>query len=202
MFDTNKSLFVDKFSFKGSTFYKVDNFFKEPNRIVDYLNSNEPELWKKEQGCFYNGIKYFDKRHFIPVNPFKEFALHISGLTNFNDECYSNCMTFIDKEYNNYKDNFWFPHCDDNQIICIVYLNESYKGPGTNIYSRISDDYTNIPEHMIPWRSRSKYNLELQIQSKFNRFVMFDGNFLHGAAIEDDTFFYEERKNIVSFFKK
>ena len=202
MFDLNENIQNIKTLPSSNGVYQLDNFFKYPEKIADFLSETPCPLWKKEQGCSYNGMKFIDRRHFIPNNPFKKIVSNVIGFDGGNEECYSNCMTLLDREYNNYKENFWCPHTDSGWMVCMVYLNKNYDGPGTNIYSQIEEDYDNIPEHMIPWRSRKKYKLVTQTQAKFNRFVMFDGDLLHGAAFEDDTFFYIERKNLVSFALK
>lgn len=199
MFEVNESLDVKSKDFLGYKIYTVDNFLKDPDSAVNLINDTPAELWKKDQGTFYNGIRYTDRRHFFQVPAIVSKLVEISGATRRDDEGYTNCTFLIDKKYNDYRNNFWFPHYDYNRMVCITYLNKEYVGPGTNIYEQVHPDYHTIPEHAIPWRSRNKYKVVETLEARYNRLVIFNGNFVHGAAYEDDTFFGIERKNLTVF---
>jgi hypothetical protein len=102
--------------------------------------------------------------------------------------------------FNDYQNNFWCPHFDKGYT-GIVYLND-YTGAGTNLYDVIGNHDNKVPEHYMPWRKKTNYKVIKQLYSKFNRLVIFNSKkFLHGMAIDDDTFFNEERYNVVLFFK-
>jgi hypothetical protein len=110
----------------------------------------------------------------------------------------TNCIQFYNKDFNNYKNNYWGPH-EDLGYTALIYLN-NFDCPGTNIYNRLEEDVWETPEHYDPWRPKDKFELVYTVESKFNRMVLFDGKLLtHGMAIDDDTFFFKTRINQAVF---
>lgn len=189
---------------KNEFVYTMDNFFVDPNSIVSLLENNEPELWKEDEQPSYNGKHFLDQRHFIKhenIFKIKNAISQAIGLSGKNDDTmYSNITKFIDKNFNDYQNNYWFPHID-NDYVALIYLNQC-KENGTNIYERIEQDVSNVPEHYMPWRSKSKYKLLTTIEAEYNRLVVFDGRYFHGMNIENDRYFSERRMNVAMFIKR
>jgi len=208
MFEINKITNIIVEDFRDSKIYIIDDFFKNPDDIVEYLKTNKPGLHKEWEFPSHNTVEFFEGRHYIQHDSIFDLQQTLINICGSNNVCsnmiYSNIARFIDKEFNDYKNNYWWPHRDDGWN-CLIYLTKM-DIDGTNLYEETADDQemiiTNqIKEHHQPWRSRDKYRVIKTLQSKYNRLVMFDGKkFLHNMAINDDTFFHEERMNLAVFF--
>ena len=204
MFENNGLINARLDEVDGFTVYTVDNFFKNPHAILDLLNQHEPVLWKNWETPSYNGIHFADRRHCIQSDEIIPIQEMIAKLCNRepivpNEAC-TNITQFNNKTFNNYKDNFWYPHRDEG-FTCIIYLNHN-TFPGTNLYRIIENDELEGPEHFAPWRSKTKYQIISTIEASFNNLILLDAkNLLNGMAVVDDTFFHLERRNMVMFFK-
>ena len=207
MFDINDIIDVRVEQVQGSSIYYIDNFFNEPEKIVDYLKNTPCPLWKGNERPSNNGVQFEDRRHHIADESITYIQTMLSELSgdqiypeSNGKDIFSNCCFFKNSSFNDYKNNFWNPH-KDGGYTAIIYLNKD-SGPGTNLYETVEPDVNKMPEHWEPWRQRSKYKVIKTIESVYNRLVLFDGKkFLHGMAIEDDRFFHEERLNVVLFLK-
>lgn len=192
-----------------SVIYIIDDFFTNPDNIVEIINSNEPRMHKwyeREITNYHNGTKFFDGRHDIEGDPVLDLYKNLNMLARQHvpkhGKIMSNLFQMLDRDYCDYHNNYWWPHFDYG-FTGIIYLNE-YQGIGTNIYQQLKSDIsTDEHEHMNPWRPKSNYDLIGEIDCCFNRMVLFDGKKLqHGMAINDDTFSYTMRKNIALFFEE
>lgn len=209
IYETNDIVDVTTEKYFGTTIYTVDNLFKTPQLIVDSLESIDAPLWKHEEKPSYNGTHFFDRRHFvvddqlIPVH--KKLAEVCGGepRPKYNNRFSTNFCKFVKDPFNDYKNNYWWPHYDAPGYTAIVYLNDITTA-GTNLYVGIGEDIEpDNHEHYAPWKPKSKYYRAKTLEAKFNRLVIFDGGaFLHGMAVDDDTFFNIERKNLVIFLDK
>ena len=56
MFELNKDLEVKEDSLLGSKIYTVDNFYKDPEEVSDYLFNRKVPLWKNKERPSYNGL--------------------------------------------------------------------------------------------------------------------------------------------------
>jgi len=205
LFDTNpleKNIKIK--TVEETTVYIVDDFYKYPDEVFQFILSNPKKRWKDWDTLSYNGIHFLDERH----NFYDERLLDVcSKLETLCGEkvvqpgrVVTNCMTFYNKEFNNYKDNFWGPH-NDLGYTALIYLNKE-TCEGTNFYKQVAEDPWDTPEHFDPWRSKDKYQLIDTIESKFNRMVLFNGlKLTHGMSINSDRFFNDLRINQVVFLK-
>ena len=111
----------------------------------------------------------------------------------------TNQTRFCKIDFNDYRNNYWYPHQDEG-FNGIIYFNKDCEC-GTNLYENISDEESEN-EHFKPWRSREHYRFLKHIEPKYNKLVLFDGfKFLHGMNIINDRYFSKEyRKNQVFFF--
>jgi len=189
-----------------------DNFFIEPVKIVEYLKSKPPYSgWKVVNDIppglkNNNGIEFFDERHWLKGPQVEKIFSHLESFTGHKSLegpiIKSNIFRMVGKEFNNYKDNFWFPHTDPG-LTAIVFLNEKDGVTGTNLYDQVQKDpLDGISEHVSPWRSRKCFKLKCTIESKFNRAIIFDAhNILHSMAIFNDDFFEYDRITLAMFLK-
>jgi hypothetical protein len=190
--------------FNGSQIYTMDNFYKYPEDVLSILLTvKEPELWKKEDTLSYNGVYFADYRHKFDVEEFRSVGNRLAEICGQHSPAPStiktNCLKLFDKQFNDYKNNYWAPHLDAGYN-AIIYLNTV--PTATNLYEQLEDDPWTTPEHYEPWRKKSKYKIIKQLEGKFNRLIMFDGaKFLHGMDISNDDFFNIHRINQVLFFR-
>jgi len=195
---------MTSYMFNGSKVFEIENFYQNPNLVINYILSNDPLVWKSWDQPSYNGHFFSDLRHNITDERFVSVSTILEKLTGQlvtePKKILTNYTKFYYNSFNNYKQNFWAPH-EDLGYTAIVYLNK-YTGPGTNLYERSGLDYWTMPEHYEPWRNRKKYKIIKTFEAKFNKLILFDGNrFCHGMAIEDETFFETYRFNQAIFMK-
>ena len=197
----------------NSAIYTIDNFYKHPESVYEYIfekpyMEGRDCLWKLNEKPSYNGIHFEDRRFISFDEQVIDNYIFLSELINdmpFKPEIYTNVTSFRDvdesKDFNNFQDNYWWPHRDYGYTGIVYFTEEG----GTNLYSdETTDDknYITINEHHAPWRSKSDYELLKTLEPKYNRFVLFDGlKFLHGMDISTNRYFNgERRKNQVYFF--
>jgi hypothetical protein len=202
VFELNQIDNLEIIKINGTNLYIKDNFYKNPYEVLDILNTQQSKLWKSWDNPSYNGIHFLDSRHdfyhedMLLVN--KEIERICKQKTAQPGQVITNCIQFYNKDFNNYKNNYWAPH-EDLGYTALIYLN-NFDCSGTNIYNRLEEDVWETPEHYDPWRPKNKFELVYTVESKFNRMVLFDGKSLtHGMAIDDDTFFSKTRINQAVF---
>lgn len=191
----------------GSKIYVKDNFYKYPNLVLKFIEMHIPEIWKQYETPSYNMVHFEERRHHFDVDGLIEISNQLSEMVNqYPMAPYTlatNYIRFIDREFNDFKNNYWWPHLDCGYTAIIYFDNFDEEIPGTNLYKKVKPyDFQEYPEHYKPWINRDKFEIIHSFKSKFNRLVLFDGRkFLHNMAIEDDRFFYNTfRKNQVIFF--
>jgi hypothetical protein len=207
IFDLNYSITVNE-TFMGSNIYYIDNFYKNPDAVLDLFNKtpsrvHHPTLEAKS----LNGVHFDDRRHILEdcneISKVYKYLSNICGEKPLYDDriVLTNRTRFFKHDFNNFKDNYWYPHIDFGYN-GIVYLNKGDDTCGTNLYRNIYYDKP-IAEHVEPWRPKERYDIIKTIKPKFNRCVLFDGKkFPHGMNIPNDMYFGEEyRFNQVFFFK-
>jgi len=203
MFELNLNLEVKKEILMGSKIFIIDNFYKNPDEVYDFLFNREVPLWKIEQKPSFNTIHFIDKRldeYDERLTPVIDF---LSLLCNqYADSCniITNMQRFFKHDFNDYKNCYWWPH-QDSGYNGIVYFNKDNTS-GTNLYSVVKEMDDDFPEHYRPWRPKENFKILKTLEPKYNRLVFFDGfKFFHGANFPDDRYFGEEyRMNQVFFF--
>ena len=198
MFELNKNLEVKEDSLLGSKIYTVDNFYKDPEEVSDYLFNREVPLWKLEERPSYNSV-YFNDRRLIQTD-FRLYDVYnfLSGLCGMSYDLptiFTNITRFSNNDFNDYENCFWWPHLD-NGYNGIVYFNKDEENSGTNLYDpKVLHDseweYKNLaPEHYLCWRPKEKYSVLKTFKSKYNSLCFFDGSkFPHGMNITNNRFF-------------
>ena len=206
--------------FEDSKVYWMDDFYKYPDLVFEYITRESPPLWKWgadwEDFEDSKNTKYFEDRRWDGLDaegievPNDALSKVFNQTTKTRKSVVTNhTRFFIDeksRKYNDYKNNYWWPHTDTGYN-ALVYLNKSEDGTsyGTNLY-RLCDDFWETREgheHGNPWTSKhtGECTRIASFKSKYNRLVAFDGyRYQHGMAIEDDRWFHETRVNQVMFF--
>ena len=203
MFELNDELIIEKEYLLGSVIYTIDNFYKNPNRIKNYLFSKPAPFWKEDEEPTCNNV-YFEDRRLIKFDnrliPTIDFLSNLISQKPSSREIITNQAKFYKHTFNDIENCYWWPHLD-NGYNGIVYFNDDSEN-GTNIYQKINDRRVVSGEHYRPWRSKKDFKLLKHLEPKYNRLVFFDGyKFLHGMNIVNDRYFSDEyRINQVFFF--
>ena len=213
MFEISRNLTINLEVFRDSKIYTIDNFFQDPYSIVDYFLGIVPPLWKTgytdeddNRKTSYNGIHFEDRRHIIESEEIEKVYDFLSFLCD-KEPCSRNTLCtnvtrFKKTEFNNYENNYWWPHFDEGYTV-IVYFNTDDEVSGTNLYDCLEEGYEPKLEHECPWVSKKTFSLIKTLCPRFNRLVLFDARkFRHGMNIANDLYFDEGyRFNQVFFFK-
>ena len=116
----------------------------------------------------------------------------------------TNCFTFKRNPFNDFENNYWWPH-RDHGYSALVYLNHD-DNTGTNVYKCIEEDIeADVREHEQPWRPKERYKKIMNFEPAFNRCILFDAQkYHHGMHVEDwrfiDTPENDTRMNVGFFF--
>ena len=212
MFELNENITIKESVVEGSLIYAIDDFYKNPEEILTFLLENETEFHKKEQQPSFNSIHFEDKRHFLQRSEIVKVYEFLSKICkqppnfeNGNDEVITNFFKLKKNKFNDYDNNYWFPHLDSGYT-AIIYLNKNDNHSGTNLYKKVNptEPYPIQSEHYAPWVSKNKFKLIHSLEPKYNRMVLFNGfKFYHGMNICNDDYFGDAyRMNQVLFFQK
>ena len=63
IFETNDFSKMKIIDFQDTKIYYMDNFYKNPYLVLEYLNSVEPPVWKSWETPSRNMIDFEDRRH-------------------------------------------------------------------------------------------------------------------------------------------
>lgn len=204
MFELNPNARVTTEPLEDTTIWYIDDFYKNPDKIVDHLLEITPSYFKQNEGSGYNGTLFQDMRHIIEIDitHVYQFLSDLCGDPVGNNMVTTNCFRFLPCDFNNYSDNYWWPHYDIGHT-GIVYFNDDEEC-GTNVYKCLvsTEDRVryNISEHLEPWRPKENYELLKSIKPRYNRCILFDAKrYLHGQNIIDDRYTDQFRLNQVLF---
>ena len=211
---TMKNLFeintdrAERVTIYGSNFYFIDKFYKHPRKVRRWLLKHQSFLHKDQQKG-YNGIHFEDRRHALKHPGMKDVNSYLSNLCRHHspddesDDVMTNLFKFKKCEFNDYQNNYWWPHLDSGYT-GIVFFDKAV----TNLYKYLgepgkeTETLNNVPEHERPWRPKNEWERILTLNGEFNRMVLFDASkFYHGLDISDDRYTKEYRMNQVMFFK-
>ena len=203
MFELNPDLEIKEEILLESKIFIIDNFYKNPDEVYDFLFNREVPLWKIEEKPSFNTIHFIDRRLDEVddrITPVIGFLSYLCNQDADSHNIITNMQRFFKHEFNDNKNCYWWPH-QDSGYNGIVYFNKDDNTSGTNLYSVVGQ-YDMTLEHIKPWRSKEDFKILKTLEPKYNRLVFFDGlKFLHGANFPDDRYFGEEyRTNQVFFF--
>ena len=179
----------------------IDDFYENAEDLYEHITSRQYPLWKyNSESNAANGVDYFDCRIVDKVgHPTRLYEnthqriLDIcrkyywkgnydwSRLYEFN--CFQTAEVF-DKSMQHY------PHIDSalntpdhcSTLNMLVYLDKLEDG-GTAIYD--GEWITNDENMGLLYPVEERFNIRQVIPAKFNRCVIFPGNCMHGAYIDD-----------------
>jgi hypothetical protein len=212
IFKINKDFQLNVEIFNGSSIYTIDNFYQNPDSILDFFLNTETLVHKKNEKPSYNQIYFDDLRHSIECNQSNNIDFIYDFLGNLckqtpisSSHILTNITRFKYHNFNDYVNNYWWPH-KDHGYNAIIYFNKNDDDCGTNLYLNMNprEEPPKCPEHFCPWRKKSNFKLIKSLTPKFNRMIMFDGlKFYHGMNICNNYYFKKEyRLNQVLFFQK
>lgn len=209
IFSFNKENSITIEVIDNSTVYYIDNFYENPDQVLNLFLTNKPDFHKRNDTCTYNGIYFEDKRHRIKNEEIVEIYEYLGKFIkqvpcDHSNIAITNCTRFKDVEFNDYESNYWWPHVDSGYN-AILYLNKGDSSNGTNLYQNLNPtkEPPRCPEHHAPWRNKINYKLIKSLKPRYNRMILFDGlKFYHGMNIADRRYFHDEyRMNQVFFFQ-
>ena len=204
MFELNDNLEIKKELFFESIIYTIDNFYKHPHDIKNYLFGEPAPLHKIDETPSNNNVYFEDRRLFKNderLNHVVDFLGSLVSQKPWTYEIITNQTKFYNHKFNNIDDCYWWPHYDGGYN-GIVYFNDDEEN-GTNFYYERNEQKM-LTEHHQPWRPKGDFRVLKHLQPKFNRLVFFDGyKFLHGMNITNKRYFsHEYRNNQVFFFEQ
>lgn len=211
IFDINYESPIRTETFMGSDIYYIDDFYKKPQLILKLLDTIPAKVHHPGRDLRFaskNGVYFDDKRHmstFLEMEKVTSYLSKICKSTLDQDPrmLMTNKTRFYPNTFNDYKNNYWHPHTDPGYT-ALIYLNKSDSECGTNLYKEVLPDTENQQgEHVVPWRSKTKWEIVKTLEPKFNRCILFDGSYFpHGMHIPNERYFKNEyRLNQVVFFK-
>jgi hypothetical protein len=196
----------------------IDNFYDDPESIYEWITNRQYPLWKyNPERKSNNGIRYNDCRITDKVaHPTRLYDADMQRVLNI-------CRLYWHKgeyrwdmhqEFNVFQtiEEFdtkiqHYPHIDselqcpdhESTLNFLVYLDKEESG-GTAIYG--GEWITNDEAHNLLYPVEERFTIEHIIPAKFNPAVIFPGNRLHGAYIEDYNKYCEDkwRYSQVQFF--
>ena len=111
MFELNDNLEIKKELFQGTAIYTIDDFYKYPQEIENYLfgQPNNIPLHKIWENPSFNGVHFEDRRHegysidSLDIKNVYDFLSNLCGQGYQDDEVVTNCTRFKRHEFNDYK---------------------------------------------------------------------------------------------------
>lgn len=208
IFEINQNIVLEAQLLNDSKLYVIDDFYKHPEKVLNIFLSVPPKIHKRNQKSSYNQIYFDDRRHRLKSDKISHVYKFLGSLCDQksvlgDDAVVTNFTRFKTSAFNDYKQNYWWPHIDEGYT-GILYLSNDTES-GTNLYNVLN--YTkdfNDNEHYKPWRNKEDYQVLMSLESKFNRMVLFDAlKFCHGMNICNQKYFSDEyRINQVFFFSE
>jgi hypothetical protein len=195
----------------------VDNFFQEPDKVVEFANSLE---FTKPKVTNYPGKR--SELLYLINNEFFEFStLKILSLL-YPTECENlswNALQYFQKVPANLKYDGWIHTDKQHEFTCIVYLSK-FLNCGTSIYHpknsygyiknvKEKDEYFKNNDSKIYSKiekakkeNNDSFEETIRFNSKYNRLILFDGANYHSSNVFNHENNDEERLTLITFFKK
>ena len=178
-----------------------DNFFSHPNKIVEFANSLEyhPQAIGQWPGKRTYSLETIDPNFYHAM-----CRRILKNYYTFDPESYrfklyfQKSLPYVEEQYN--PRNLGWPHVDSEVFGGLVFLTENpEKNTGTSLFD-LENFYFNYPNHVRQVKQRnylrdenltddeyigayefliSQFKETLDVQSKYNRLLSFDGNQFH-----------------------
>ena len=179
----------------------IDNFYEQPDAIYQYLMNKDFPLWKySTERNSKNGIEYNDCRIVDTIG--HPTRLYYNDMNRILNLCRKHWWKFGYNWSQNFEVNCFqtinqfdttlqhYPHIDSafeipdhlSTLNMLVYLDIEEDG-GTAVYE--GTWITNNEQESLLYPVEEDFKIERVLEHKFNRCVIFPGNRLHGAYIND-----------------
>tara|TARA_Y100000401_G_scaffold35656_1_gene26654 strand:- start:78 stop:692 length:615 start_codon:yes stop_codon:yes gene_type:complete len=203
MFEINNKK-VETYKVENYTFNVINDFYKNPDEIVDLFKLVEPSWHKHFCGFYHQGVDFKDMRHYIytdEITPVYDFLEEITNeqALDFDDGYYkklvnTNYIKFLNHKFDDY---FFYPHRDHGKT-AIVYFNKE-KSKGTNFYHPIK--YQEGEEHKEHFIAANQVEVLHHINSEYNKLIIWEGKDLWHGLCMDPKYTDEWRINQPFFFQ-
>ncbi len=179
----------------------IDNFYEDPDTLYEWIRNRDYPMWKyNPERNSKNGIEYNDCRITDKIaHPTRLYENDMDRVLNicrkywhkghydwsriYEFNCFQTLSVFDNKIQH-------YPHTDtelatpDNEstLNMIIYMDKEEDG-GTAIYDGTwlsNDEHLNVLYPVL-----DRFELKKTVPAKFNRCVIFPGNRIHGAWIDD-----------------
>lgn len=218
MWEINQEAEIQISELLGSKIYTIDNVFKYPKKLdrflfnrQNFLVQGDPWSANGQQFLKYRYTDWIDKSCPVVAVAQKLCQQKVGNHGGFS----TNVEAFVFGEFNDFQNNYWFPHLDNGYTL-IVYFNEEQEN-GTNLYHpKLKEEawfqrlMKNVPLGKDPWIPKKDVELVHTLKPAYNRAVLFDGAmFPHGSAIVNEQYYFDThpsvrpqdmRKNLCFFF--
>lgn len=169
----------------------IDNFYKNPDRIYEWLTKQDYPLFGITDEETRNGKDYTDSKLIfghMGTDPWSiernNFLLSVVKTVYKAKEAYwTNSYDFnVFRALKNFtKETQHIPHVDGDSLNVLVYLDKKQNG-GTAFYKGEQPKKEKVKNLIV---DVSNYEIYKLIPAKFNRCVIFKGDIIHGAYIND-----------------
>jgi hypothetical protein len=186
----------------NSKIFIINNFYKNPEEVLNFFKSIKPQYYKLEESNSKNGIFFEDRRHKVYSKDFEKVENYLSNIIKQEPKnkglILTNQFQFYKNSFNDYKNKHWIPHTDFGYN-ALVYFDNSE----TNLYKQIlNHDFHKLSEHDTCWIDKKYYEVIYTIKGSYNTCVAFDGKIPHGQNITSDEFINNKRLTQPIFFKE
>ena len=192
----------------------VDNFFSQPELIVDFASKlkfyqNKDGRWpgKRTEVLHSNNFSFFDY-----VN-----QKILSVIYPNNKDLYYSAETYFQKISGKRYPNCGWVHKDDSELTAIIYLSK-HKFCGTSLCKRITFDSKESSKDLVERKKKfysqnyydekeagylklnnQNYRRTLTVDSEYNRLFLFESANYHMAESFTDKNLNEDRLTLITF---
>ena len=110
MFELNENLKIEKELFEGTVIYTIDDFYKNPKEVENYLfgQPNKISLHKMDEKPSFNNVYFEDRRHDdsidnLDLKKVYDFLSRLCGQGYEAPDVVTNCTRFKRHQFNDYK---------------------------------------------------------------------------------------------------
>jgi hypothetical protein len=209
-FEFNSSWNIVSVPWKDSEILFIDDIYKSPEKVYQYLDSIKSIRTHKSSKGSLNGVDFMDGQTLID----NRWDQHRNYLLSTIADHYKTEVDLqtVPHTINQFRlindipgDGYhWHPHCD-GQLNFIIFLNKNHHmKAGTSLYTPGNTKAKSYfmktdTEHTTPWKTSKQFHEELCILDRFNCGVVFPGQWFHGQTIVDNFFKHTTRFTEVTF---
>ena len=188
----------------------LDNFFQEPEKVIKFANSLK---YTEDKFGQYLGVRS-ELLHLNHMPFFEKFGIKILTVMYPSIKQFTfNCSLSFQKISKDFINKGWVHRDEITDFTAIVYLSK-HKNCGTSIFDskEVCSTLKDINKKDMYINKKFKENLKhldinnnqfeetINIKSKFNRLVIFDGAQYHAAQKFIENGIDEDRLTLIGFF--